>query len=115
MKVWKSNSFAVNSFILSVVVVFVNASLQDGRSMRREVMNKYLIRHNLFHAIDDDERFSEGWLKRELRCSKQKVERVKSRWEEANKALDSFRPVFGIRERVALTLYHRALLFFLLF
>ncbi len=100
--VWKSNSFAVNSVILSFV--FVIASLQDGRSMRREIMNKYSIRHNLFLVMDDDERYSEGWFKRELRCSKQKfnyiIERAESRWEEANKALDSLRTVFGIREKV---------------
>ncbi len=31
--------------------------------MRREIMNKYSIRHNLFHVMDDDERLAKAGLK----------------------------------------------------
>jgi hypothetical protein len=56
--------------------------------------------------------YAEGWFKRELRCSRDFfniiVHRIETRWEVVNPRIDGARAVFGVRERVAVTLYHLA-------
>jgi hypothetical protein len=84
----------------------------DGRSFRRKILHRYSIRHNTFARIDADEMHSEGWFKRELRCSRDLfniiVHRIEARWEFVNPRIDNARAVFDIRERLAVTLYHQA-------
>jgi hypothetical protein len=56
--VWKPSSVVVKSVLFSVVAVVT--FLQDGRSLRGEIVKKYSRRHDNFLQMDGDDAYDEG-------------------------------------------------------
>jgi hypothetical protein len=111
MVAWKSKLAAVIACaaIVSIADVIVLSEM-DGRSFRSPIERRFSVRNSTWHSVCSDPLLNLGWFKRELRCSRSTfdaiVDRIRQRWTMANPLPDPSRTVFGIDQRVAVTMYY---------
>jgi hypothetical protein len=98
---------------MSVIgVAFGVAELEsesDGRSYRQTPSRRYSMRNSLFAVADLNEMYDDGWFRIAFRCNKRSFnsiyEMVSRRWREIHEDV-AHNAVFGVRDRIAVTLYY---------
>ncbi|CAK4746168.1 hypothetical protein LEN26_009695 [Aphanomyces euteiches] len=96
------------SVLCAAVIVAASVVVSDGRCMAKSRQNVYAFRNNKWGQVKENAQ-SEGWFRRNLRCSRSTyetiVQRVADKWCYVHERLHH-NTVFGIDDRVAMALHY---------
>ena len=99
---------AARTIAIVAAVSAASAATYDGRSFRKPGETTFSVRTDIWKRVQQSLN-SDGWLERNLRCSRSSFEivvlRVTSNWSKLYSTLHS-NTVFSIRDRVAVTLHY---------